>query len=129
MDVPAGEKPTDLRSFSQSVVERVRTNSALNPLLWLCGVTLFFTTPGAIWGPSPISYIFLALACATVAAPILAYFIWMFRDPDKIQSEHYQLERRKIDLLGDERHRGPPLIDGELVDNKRLKDLAGKASS
>ncbi|KYK45276.1 hypothetical protein A1D31_35430 [Bradyrhizobium liaoningense] len=121
MNHTSDEKPG--RTFGQSVVEKIKTNSALNPLLWLCGVTLFFTMPGAIWANAPTSHVCLALASGSIIAPIIAYFIWMFRDPAKLQSEHYQLERQKMELLGDERHRSP-VIDGELVENKQLKRLA-----
>jgi hypothetical protein len=120
------ESPTFGRGFGHSVVERIRTNSALNPLLWLCGVVLLFTMPVAYWGSYPASHVCLALAVASVLAPIAAYFIWMFRDPVKLQSEHYQLERQRIELLGDERTPGrPQVIDGELVDNKALPNMTG----
>jgi hypothetical protein len=107
-----------LGTLGNSVVERVTTNSAVNPLFWLCGVVLVSTMPGAIWGHSPVSEVCLGLATLAVVSPIVAYFIWMFRDPIKLQSEHYQLERQRIELLGDERSRTTPtIIEGELVDN------------
>ncbi|MHC2289168.1 hypothetical protein [Bradyrhizobium barranii] len=126
MDQPIGDRSSSHRTFGQSVVEKITTNSALNPLLWLCGVTLLFTMPGATWGTPPTSHVCLALASASVLAPIVAYFVWMVRDPVKLQSEHYQLERQKMELLGDERHRGP-VIDGQLVENEPLRHLTREA--
>ncbi|MEY9572999.1 hypothetical protein ABIE88_000575 [Bradyrhizobium diazoefficiens] len=123
---PLGQRP-NYQTFGQSVVEKITTNSALNPLLWLCGVTLLFTMPGAIWGAATTSLVCLTLASAAVLAPIIAYFFWMFRDPVKLQSEHYQLERQKMELLGDERHRAP-VIDGQLVENEQLQHFTNGVS-
>jgi hypothetical protein len=94
-----------LQGVGQSAVERVRTNSAMNPLLWLCGCSLPFTVWGAVWAPYPNSVIFLCLAAASILSAIAAYFIWMFRDPNRLQSEDYQLENQRM-LLGDERAPG-----------------------
>lgn len=36
-----------MRGLGQTAIERVRTNSAMNPLLWLNGCSLPFTIPGS----------------------------------------------------------------------------------
>lgn len=115
-----------LRSFGQSAIERVRTNSAMNPLLWLNGCSLPFTITGAIWAPTPVNYGLLAIAVATILASVIAYFIWMFRDPNRLQSEDYQLENQRM-LLGDERHPGV-LIDGKAnIPAPKMPSLEGQS--
>jgi hypothetical protein len=39
---------------------------------------------------------FSAYLPVPVLSAIVAYFIWMFRDPDRLQSEDYQLARQRI---------------------------------
>lgn len=92
--------------IGQSAIERVRTNSAMNPLLWLNGCSLPFTIPGAIWGPHPLNMVMMTIAGTTILSAVAAYFIWMFRDPNRLQSEDYQLEHQRMLLLGDERAPG-----------------------
>jgi hypothetical protein len=114
-----------LRGFGQSAVERIRTNSAMNPLLWLNGCSLPFTIPGSVWAPHPINLCFVVLAMTTTLSAILAYFVWMFKDPNRLQSEDYQLANQRM-LLGDERHPGV-IIDGRAsVPNDPTPRLGGR---
>lgn len=39
---------------------------------------------------------FCALAASPVLFALLAYFIWMFKDPNRLQSEEYQLAQQRI---------------------------------
>jgi len=41
----------------------------------------------------------LAFAALPVIVTIIAYFIFMFRDPDRLQSEDYRIRQRAIQLL------------------------------
>jgi len=112
------ERPNFLRGFGQAVVERVRTNSAMNPLLWLNGCSLPFTVPGSVWAPSPANTACMFMVVLTIGAAVAAYFIWMFKDPDRLQSEYWQLENQKL-LLGDERHPGMIIEGSAVVPNPR----------
>jgi hypothetical protein len=105
-----------LQGLGHSAVERIRTNSAMNPLLWLCGCSLPFTVGGAVWAPHPNNIIFMCLAAAAILSAIGAYFIWMFKDPNRLQSEDYQLENQRM-LLGDERAPGVVLAGQANVPN------------
>lgn len=62
------------------------------------------------------SLFFVSAILAAIAAPMLAYFIWMFKDPNRLQSEDYQLAHQKM-LLGDDRHPGKILDGRALVPN------------
>jgi len=81
---------------ADAVVERVKTNSVLNPLLWLCAIIGSLTIPPAYFSTDGAQIAFYTLAATPVMAAILSYFIWMFRSPDRLQSEDYQLERQRI---------------------------------
>ena len=81
---------------ANSIVERVRTNSVLNPLLWLCGIIAPTTTPAIYFAEGFYKFYFFMVFALTVVATISAYFIWMFKDPIRLQSEDYRLERQRI---------------------------------
>jgi hypothetical protein len=117
-DSPSGG---GLSNLAHIVIEKVKTQSAINPLLWLCGVVFLFAMPGAIWARELVSNVCLAMMVVAVVAPIVAFFILMFRDPMRLQSEHYQLEHQRLHLLGDERSPGNiKIIDGELAPNSAV---------
>ncbi|MGO9744264.1 MAG: hypothetical protein ACLPN5_22630 [Roseiarcus sp.] len=76
----------------------VRT--AVNPLLWLVGLV----TPLAVAGATVTSDLWMRVALLTLAFlpvlfTILAYFVYMFRDPDRLQSEEYRLRQSALQLL------------------------------
>jgi hypothetical protein len=81
---------------ADAVVERVKTNSVLNPLLWLCAIIGVLAIPPAYLSSDGAQVFFCTLAITPVVAAILSYFIWMFRNPDRLQSEEYQLARQRI---------------------------------
>ena len=84
-----------------SRVDTVRVvRTALNPLLWLVGLT----TPAAFIlaafiGDQFIQLILLCFAAIPVAATLVAYVIFMFRDPDRLQSEEYRIRQRALQIL------------------------------
>lgn len=80
---------------------RISTRSALNPLLWLCAISsplcfLLATTSGA-----DIAIWFLAIGTLPIAASLGAYLYFMLRNPNRLQSEEYQLDRFRLEHLGD----------------------------
>lgn len=108
------------------LVERIRTNSALNPLLWLCGVTLPVTVPAAVLAPDPVNLWMLSAALVVVAATLVAYFYFMVSEPNRLQSEDYQIEMQKLLLLGDDRHRGGVVIEGTaMTANTAIQEVRG----
>ena len=76
----------------------VRT--AINPLLWLVGLT----TPLAFILAAYVSDRFTRLvliffAAVPVIATLIVYVIFMFRDPDRLQSEEYRIRQRALQIL------------------------------
>jgi hypothetical protein len=84
-----------------SRVDTIRVvRTAINPLLWLVGLT----TPiafilAAIIGDQMIRFVLLGFAAVPVLVTLIAYVIFMFRDPDRLQSEEYRIRRRALEIL------------------------------
>ena len=97
----------DLRAqITQRMAEvggRLRVKSALNPALWLCAVV---TVPLAILATVVEEPMWL-MVCLVVLAffpPVLAaigFVVFLFRDPDKLQSEEYQIRKRTLEMIGE----------------------------
>jgi hypothetical protein len=89
----------------------VKVNNALNPLLWLTAVVTPISAGLAAYTlGSALSLALFCLACAPVALSALAYFLFLFRDPDRLQSEEYQLKQKHIELF-QKGHETPIIID------------------
>jgi hypothetical protein len=107
---------------SQFALEKIKTNSAVNPLLWLAALVLPSSLMGAYFLPE-FRLMFASAMLTVIVAPIIAYFIWMFRDPNRLQSEDYQLAQQRL-LLGDDRNPGVvKAVQGQMVTN----DWAGRS--
>jgi hypothetical protein len=112
---------------ANAVVERIRTNSVLNPLLWLCGIIELSAIPAACLSNGYAKVFFCALAAFPVIAAIIAYFVWMFRDPNRLQSEDYQLEKQRI-LQGAKEEDDLPAI-GFSADHDSKKTFASDSDA
>jgi ABC-type bacteriocin/lantibiotic exporter with double-glycine peptidase domain len=84
-----------------SRVDTIRVvRTAINPLLWLVGLT----TPiafilVAIIGDQTIRLALLVFAAIPVLVTLVAYVIFMFRDPDRLQSEEYRIRQQALRIL------------------------------
>jgi hypothetical protein len=93
-----------LEEIIRTVLSRVDTirvvRTAINPLLWLVGLT------------TPLAFILIALisdqlirmtliifAAAPVLTTLVVYIIFMYRDPDRLQSEEYRIRQRALRIL------------------------------
>jgi hypothetical protein len=84
-----------------SRVDTIRVvRTAINPLLWLVGLTtpLAFVS-AAIIGDQLIRLLLISLAALPVIVTLVAYVIFMFRDPDRLQSEEYRIRLRALQML------------------------------
>jgi ABC-type bacteriocin/lantibiotic exporter with double-glycine peptidase domain len=84
-----------------SRVDTIRVvRTAINPLLWLVGLTtpLAFIL-AAIISDQLIRLILICFAAIPVIATLIAYIIFMFRDPDRLQSEEYRIRQRALQIL------------------------------
>ncbi len=90
-----------LLKSTQDAAQRLTVKSALNPLLWLCGISVP-TLLGAAWVfdrsdtlrglCAPLVYVALGLVIMT---GFVGAGLAVFR-PDKLQSEEYQLRQQAL---------------------------------
>jgi membrane protein YdbS with pleckstrin-like domain len=91
----------DLIKAATSRVETVRVvRTAINPLLWLVGIV----TPASLVlavavGETWIRAALFSLGALPVVVTIAAYFVLMFRGPDRLQSEEYRFRQRALQML------------------------------
>jgi hypothetical protein len=84
-----------------SRVDTVRVvRTAVNPLLWLVGLT----TPAAFIfaatiGDQLVRLVLIGFAVVPVLVTLIAYVIFMFRDPDRLQSEEYRIRQQALRIL------------------------------
>lgn len=79
----------------------VKVRNVLNPLLWMMAL-VFPTSALAVYllrDHAIFPAVFAALAAAPVLVSLLAYLILIFRDPDRLQSEEYQLRHHALQIL------------------------------
>ncbi len=118
-------KLDDLIKAATSRVETVRVvRTAINPLLWLDVMLATLALGAAIWVSDPAVRIgFFFLATLTVLATITAYFVLLFRDPDRLQSEEYRLRQRALRMVY--RYRASPALLDATREIARMEDLPG----
>ena len=86
---------------------KLTVRSALNPILWLCGIVSLPALFSTFWlGPQ---WWLLVLAYWPVGLAGLGFLYLLIVDPDKLQSETYQL--RKMELERTEQKGGTLIIE------------------
>jgi hypothetical protein len=107
----------------------VKVDNALNPLLWLTAVVTPVSAVLAAFTTNPtLASAFFWLAASPVALSALAYFLFLFRDPDRLQSEEYQLKQQQIELF-QKGHETPIIIDDNEGVSKSQAQRIGKRRS
>ena len=91
-----------------SRIETIRTRTALNPLLWLLGLSLPLLLGAAVLIPDRVVQLSLiGVAGSSIFLTFLAYFVTLLREPQRLQSEEFLLQQ--IELLSLERKGLPPV--------------------
>lgn len=101
--------------IGNSIVSTLRTivfRSAVDPLLWLCGITTLPTIFLYIILRIPPNFYFF-ISFLPVLAVFIAYFYFMLKNPSFLRSEKHQIQQRALELLG-ERGKEFTYVDGEL---------------
>lgn len=105
-----------LDAVSRAGVVRIRT-IANNPL-WLCAIVMPTSFLAALiaLGLQERAFAWVFVGIATVALVYAVGFLSYFarKDPDRLQSEEYQLEQRRLTLESKE-HPEPRTIEAEVV--------------
>ena len=80
---------TEITQRMADVGGRLRVKSALNPALWLCAVVTVPLAGLATFVEGP-TWLMVCLVVLAFLPPVLAgigFVVFLFRDPDKLQSE------------------------------------------
>ena len=92
-----------LAGKAQSAAASLRVKSALNSMLWLCGiVTLpcYLLAFGATaYGFQSLGMAFFYLGSLPIIGTVAGFFYFMIAAPEKLQSEEYQLRHETIELI------------------------------
>lgn len=92
---------------------RLKVKSALNPILWLCGLigTPCIIAIGAQKEPSVVLVILLFVVVATA---LFSFLYLLIKDPDRLQSEDFQLRKQTLEMI--EESGDIEAIDARLVE-------------
>ena len=106
-------------------VETVRVvRTALNPLLWLAGIgTPLAFVLALLAGETWFRMALFTTGALLLAVTVVAYFILLFRDPDRLQSEEYRLRQRELTMIY-EKGTGSEVVD-PASGNARVDSLPG----
>lgn len=79
----------------------VRVRNALNPMLWTTALVFPTSLLAAYFFRDEVifKYVFSALGALPVLVTPISYFIFMFRDLDRLQSEEYLLRQHALEIL------------------------------
>jgi O-antigen/teichoic acid export membrane protein len=113
--MPAMSFPRDLIR----TIGRLKTTSALAPLSVPAGlIGVFAVLMTIVGGPHhPLTWALWIFFIVWMVAIGGAYILWSIKDPDRLQTENYQLEQQRIKIIGDERNPGKVIEDAPLTSN------------
>lgn len=107
----------------QSSIESVAVKNAMNPALWICGLISAPATISLAFSPNP-SWVHIVLALGPVAVALGGFVYFMLREPDRLQSESFQLRKQALELIEEKGSFAP--IDAstiEVISNPDLPPL------
>ena len=88
-----------LVQFSGSALAKVKLSSALNPILWLVGITM----PFGFLGLFAFTGIAQAVCIVVLLVPLLtgcfSYVYFAIQDPGKLRSEQFELKQAALSLI------------------------------
>ena len=93
---------------------RLTVRSALNPILWLCGIITIPTLIAGTFYPTLSSWI-VAIGCSPVIVALFGFLFLLFFDRDKLQSEDYQIKKRTIELAQQKGDPHPLQVDSRMA--------------
>lgn len=81
--------------FVGSIAHRIRVRSALNPMLWMCGIVspVCFTAGWFFRDQGWISLFLVFLGSTPILLTCAGFVYFALEDPDRLQSEDFQLRR------------------------------------
>lgn len=109
----SGEFKEQVFSRASESGGRLRVRSALNPILWLCGIVSIPTLAAGAFHPIPAWV--AVVGCSPVAVALFGFVFLLFVDRDKLQSEDFQLKKRTMELAQQKGEFTPTAIENHQV--------------
>lgn len=85
--------------FAQEAAVSLNVRSAVNPCLWLCAVISVPALTAACFVAGTLQTMLLILASIPIVIFAIGYVYFMITDPDKLQSERYQIQKRALEMI------------------------------
>jgi hypothetical protein len=86
---------------ARSAASRLVVYSALNPMLWMCGIVSLpcFCLAYFFREVEPLCNMLTYVGAAPVVATIVGFFYFMIFAPEKLQSEEFQLRQQSLEII------------------------------
>lgn len=88
---------------------KLTVKSALNPILWLCGIISIPTIAANVFYTTLPLWISI-IGCAPVLMAMFGFMVLLFIDRDKLQSEDYQIKKISLEMSEQKGDRNPRLV-------------------
>lgn len=90
-----------IAASAQSAATSLRVKSALNPMLWLCGIVSIpcFLISYLAHGFEPLATALVWLGALPIIGTIIGFMYFMIAAPEKLQSEDYQIRHETLELI------------------------------
>ena len=76
--------------------------NVLSPLIWAFSVVLMALLVSAhLRIDTTIVYVLIGVLCLIVVAFTVGFFYFMIKDPERLQSEKYRIEKKRLDIEGE----------------------------
>jgi hypothetical protein len=92
---------TKISELTESATKRLRVRSALNPMLWLCAISLpiCFFAAYAFRDMPALSIVLICLGGLPLFVACLVFVGFAIYRPEKLQSEEYQIKHESLQLI------------------------------
>lgn len=93
----------------------LKVKSALNPILWMCGIVSSPIVTYIVFSPKLDAWkviVLLIFASVPILATLFGFLYLLLNDPDKLQSEEYQIKKRSLEII-EQKGQLPVLVNTE----------------
>ena len=94
-----GTSVTDLFGYLKKVIGSGYRSSAISPLLWLNALVTPLCLLGSFWIDSNFRWAPFTIAVVLIFFTLLKYHSLVKENPKLVQSESFQLESQKLDII------------------------------
>jgi|SRR5712671_5513632 len=95
-----------LSKLAENATARLRVRSALNPILWLALIAAVTCIPLALAFEGVLQTVIVCAGITPIGVACICYVVFMFRDPDRLHSEDYQLRKQALEMV---QEKGSPI--------------------